>query len=134
MLREPQFAAANLAYGPFDLGETPSHRLYDDTLVLTRPGMEWFTRNFVPGRDGEALRSPEISPLYADLTGVPPALFTVGACDPLLDDSRFMAARWPADHELRVYDAGCHGFTVFPLAIARDANAAAARFLAERLH
>ena len=129
MLRVPIFAAANLTYGAYDLSGTPSRRLYDDALVLTDAGMEWFTQNFLPGLGDEQRRAPEISPLYADLDGVPPALFTVGTSDPLLDDSRFMAARWPADAELRVYDAGCHGFNVFPIAIARDANAAMAAFL-----
>ena len=133
MLREPIFAAANLTYGAYDLSGTPSRRLYDDTLILTDAGMEWFTANFLPGLDDDARRSPEISPLYADLTGVPPALFTVGTCDPLLDDSRFMAARWPSDCELRVYDSACHGFNVFPLAVSRDANAAMASFLSRAL-
>jgi len=132
MLRVPVFAAANLTYGAYDLSGTPSRRLYDDTLILTDAGMEWFTANFLPGLDDEARRAPEISPLYADLAGVPPALFTVGTSDPLLDDSRFMAARWPNDCELRVYDSACHGFNVFPLAISRDANAAMSRFLRER--
>nr|WP_245214912.1 alpha/beta hydrolase fold domain-containing protein [Pararoseomonas indoligenes] len=36
------------------------------------------------------LRDPAISPLYADLAELPPALFTVGTIDPLLDDTLFM--------------------------------------------
>jgi acetyl esterase/lipase len=123
------FAGANLTYGAYDLSGTPSRRAYRDTLVLTDGNMEWFTSNFLPGLDAEGRRAPEISPLYADLSGMPPALFTVGTLDPLLDDSLFMAARWPAEHELRVYDSGVHGFNAFPLEIARDANAAQAAFL-----
>jgi acetyl esterase len=124
------FAAANLVYGAYDLSGTPSRRRYRDTLVLTDEGIEWFTSNLLPGLDLEARRSPEISPLYADLSGVPPALFTVGTADPLLDDSRFLAAVWPNECELRVYDSAAHAFNAFPLAIARDANAAQAAFLA----
>jgi acetyl esterase len=75
-----------------------------------------------------------VSPLFADLAGVPPALFTVGSLDPLLDDSLFMHARWPTDKELRVYEGGAHGFNAFPLAIASGANAAQTGFLADRLH
>jgi acetyl esterase len=96
--------------------------------------MEWFTANFLPGHDAEARRDPAVSPLFADLAGVPPALFTVGSLDPLLDDSLFMHARWPTDKELRVYEGGAHGFNAFPLAIASGANAAQTGFLADRLH
>jgi acetyl esterase/lipase len=128
-----RFAAANLVYGAYDLSGTPSRRRYRDTLVLTDENMEWFTRQFLPGLDDEGRRAPEISPLYADLTGVPPALFTVGSLDPLLDDSRFLAAIWPNDCELRIYDGGAHGFNAFPLAIARDANVAMAAFLSRAL-
>jgi acetyl esterase/lipase len=133
LLAVGHFAAANLVYGPYDLSGTPSRRMYRDTLVLTDENMEWFTRQFLPGVDGEGRRAPEISPLYADLAGMPPALFVVGTLDPLLDDSRFLAARWPAEHELRVYDGAGHGFNTFPLEIARDANLAQARFLREHL-
>jgi len=131
LLQVDHFAGANLVYGAFDLSGTPSRRAYRDTLVLTDESMEWFTANFLPGVDAEGRRAPEISPLYADLTDLPRALFIVGSCDPLLDDSRFLAARWPVEHELRVYDSGAHGFNAFPLQIAQDANVAQARFLAD---
>jgi acetyl esterase len=126
------FRAANLVYGGFDLSGTPSRRLIDDPIVLTDSGMDWFTENFVPGTDAEQRRDPGISPLYADLRGLPPALFTVGTADPLLDDSLFMAARWEAagnDADLRVYADGVHGFNAFPIGIAQAANAAQAEFL-----
>jgi acetyl esterase/lipase len=133
LLEVDGFAAANLVYGAYDLSGTPSRRRYRDTLVLTDENVEWYTRNFLPGLDAEARRAPAISPLYADLAGMPPALFTVGTLDPLLDDSRFLAALWPNACELRVYDSGAHGFNAFPLAIAADAQAAQARFLREHL-
>ena len=63
---------------------------------------------------------------------MPPALFTVGTADPLLDDSLFMAARWQAagnETDLRVYAEGCHVFNAFPLAVAGLANAAQIEFL-----
>ena len=133
---ELEFSAANLTYGPYDLSGTPSRRAYRDTLVLTDESMEWFTANLLPGLDAEHRRAPELSPLYADLAGLPPALFTVGTLDPLLDDSLFMAARWQAagnETDLKVYDGGAHGFNAFPLTIAREANEAQAEFLAQRV-
>jgi acetyl esterase/lipase len=126
------FRAANLVYGAYDLSGTPSRRLVADPLVLTDPGMNWFTDNFLPGTDTEERRDPAISPLYADLHGLPPALFTVGTADPLLDDSLFMAARWEAagnNADLRVYADGVHGFNAFPIGIGLAANAAQADFL-----
>ncbi len=127
------FRAANLVYGTYDLGGTPSRRAADaETLVLTDSSMTWFTENFVPGLDGEQRRDPSISPLYADLRGLPPALFTVGTLDPLLDDTLFMAARWQAagnDAELLAYEDAVHGFNAFPTGLARAANAAQVDFL-----
>jgi acetyl esterase len=127
------FRAANLVYGGFDMSMTPSGRLWGNrNLVLSVPILDFFTDNFLPGLDREARRKPQYSPLYADLRGMPPALFTVGALDPLLDDTLFMAARWRAagaQTELRVWPESIHGFTAFPLAIARAANASQEAFL-----
>jgi acetyl esterase/lipase len=41
-------------------------------------------------------RLPDISPLYADVRGLCPALFTIGTKDALMDDSLFMWGRWSA--------------------------------------
>lgn len=127
------FRAANLVYGAFDLSGTPSRRrIADDSLVLTDANMAWFTDNFLPEQDAESRRDPDISPLYADLRGLPRALFTVGTADPLFDDSLFMAARWEAagnEAELRVYADGVHGFNAFPIGIGLAANAAQVDFL-----
>jgi acetyl esterase len=120
------FRAANLVFGVYDLTMTPSQRLWGArNLVLTTPIMEWFGRQFVGDRDGEELRDPDISPLYADLSGLPPALFTVGDLDPLIDDTLFMEARWRLagnDTELRIWPECIHGFTAFPLALAHAAT------------
>ena len=128
------FSAANLVYGVFDLSGTPSQRLWPAgrELVLSRESMAWFTRCFAPEMSTDELRSPEISPLYVDLHGLPPALFVVGTSDPLLDDSLFMSSRWLAagnEAELLVYPEAAHGFNVFPLAAAAHANEAQAAFL-----
>jgi acetyl esterase len=132
-----RFGAANLVYGVYDLSMTPSQRNWGDrNLVLSTPIMHWFGRAFTGERDPEQLRDPDLSPLYAELRDLPPALFTVGDLDPLLDDSLFMAARWQAagnDAELRLWPESIHGFTAFPLALARTANEAQYEFLREAL-
>jgi acetyl esterase/lipase len=127
------FAAANLVFGAFDLSMTPSQRSWGDrNLVLSTPIMAWFYDCFLPEHSQEERRSPEVSPLYADLSGLAPALFSVGALDPLLDDSLFMAARWAAagnDATLRVYPEAVHGFNAFPLGLAAAANEAQIAFV-----
>ena len=127
------FAGANLVFGVYDLSRTPSNRHFGDRpLVLTSATMAWFADCYVPGGDLEAMRDPDISPLYADLRDMPPALFTVGTADALLDDTLFMAARWQAagnETDLRVYAEGCHGFNAFPTAVGQLANAAQLAFL-----
>ncbi len=127
------FAAANLVFGAFDLTGTPSRMHWGDRpLVLTDSAMNWFSDCFLPGLGHGERRDPDISPLYADLRELPPALFTIGTADALLDDSLFMAARWQAAGnaaELRVYEEGCHAFTAFPLEVARLANVAQLAFL-----
>jgi acetyl esterase/lipase len=65
---------------------------------------------------------------------MPPALFTVGTRDALLDDSMFMYTRWLAagnQAELAIYPGGAHGFTAFPSVLAASANARMDSFLAQ---
>lgn len=127
------FIAANLVFGDYDLSLTPSARFWGErNLVLSTPIIEHFVSSFVPGRSPAELRAPHISPLYADLRGLPPALFTVGTLDPLIDDTVLMAARWRAagnSRELRIWPDGVHGFNAFPIGLARLANAEQFAFL-----
>jgi acetyl esterase/lipase len=122
-----RFLGANLVFGCFDLSGTPSSRLRRNASWVLRPGLVEAVAEYVMHRqEPETLRDPALSPLYADLSGLVPALFTVGTLDPLLDDSLFMAARWeiagnPA--ELAVYPESEHGFTGFPTGMARAARA-----------
>ena len=128
------FVGANLVYGAYDLTMTPSvARWGERNLILSTPIVAWFIDNFVPP---ERRRDPDVSPLYADLRDMPPALFSVGTLDPLLDESLFMWTRWIAagnDAELAIYPGGIHGFNAFPIALARRANDRMHAFLAQVL-
>ena len=108
------FRAANLVYGVYDMAGTPSMRNYGDRpLVFNTPQFDWCTSLLLP--EGTDRRSADVSPLYASvdaLANLPPALFTIGTDDPLLDDSLFMAARYASAgnlSELAVYPGGAHG-------------------------
>lgn len=126
--------AANLVFGAYDMSLTPSSRAWGDTnLVLSTPIMKWFGDQFMPGTSAEERRRPELSPLYADLSGLPPALFTVGTRDPLIDDSLFMSMRWHAagnDATLSVYPESIHGFVALPTGLARMSIAEQIEFVA----
>jgi acetyl esterase len=131
------FAAANLIYGAFDLSMTPSQRNWGErNLILSTPILHFFGGHFLPGLSSEARRDPDISPLYADLRDMPPALFTVGTLDPLLDDTLFMQARWRAAGaraDLRVWTEAIHGFNAFPLKVTAAARQEQYAFLCDAL-
>ena len=113
-----RFVGANLVFGAYDLGRLPSQRGVGAHADILTPGdLEFFLDLFTPGLDAEARRDPAISPLYANLVGLPPALFTVGTADHLLDDTLLLAARWSVagnPTELLVYPGAPHGCIGLP--------------------
>lgn len=125
---------ANLVYGAYTLDGTPSTRNWTERgLVLDELSMDWFNSHYLTGVDID-LHDPILSPLYADLTDMPPALFTVGTLDPLLDDSLFMATRWETagrDAELGVYPGGVHGFDALLTTIGYTARQRMHAFISE---
>jgi len=112
---------------------TPSQRRFGDTrLVLRTIDIVQFANAFLPTITER--RDPDISPLFADLRGLCPALFSVGTADALLDDTLFMHARWLAAGnaaELAIYPGGAHGFTLFPNTLAQQAEARMVAFLTQ---
>jgi acetyl esterase len=116
------FVGAHLDCGPYDLGGSPSVvNSTGQTLVLTHDWIYGLLEIGLPGYNLEQRRAPSISPMFTDLTGMPPALFTVGALDPLRDDSLLMAARWQLDGnaaDLDVWPEGAHGFSNMPTPLA----------------
>jgi acetyl esterase len=125
------FRGANFVYGVFDMSMTPSQMAFGNLrLVLRTIDMQQFYNAFLPTITER--RSPDISPLYADLKGLCPALFSVGTSDALLDDTLFMHARWMAAEntaELAVYPGGAHGFTLFPNRLSDESGARSEEFL-----
>jgi acetyl esterase/lipase len=108
------FCSAVLQFGTYDLSaRTPAGRLIADEYFLSAYGGAAADRTH-----------PDLSPVYADLAGLPPILMLVGEEDVLLEDNLVMAARLSAagvDVDLRVYPASPHGFTAHPTPMARAA-------------
>lgn len=125
------FRGANLVFGAFDMSMTPSQRAFgDERLILRTIDIEKFGEAFLPPHIDR--RDPDVSPLYARLHDMPPALFSIGTRDALIDDSLFMHARWIAagnKAELAIYPGGAHGFIAFPGALAAAANERIDEFL-----
>lgn len=128
-----RFRGAALSFGVYDTTMTPS-QARAQTGVLKAPDIERIVDAYAP--DAASRRDPELSPLYADLRGLPPALFTVGTLDAMLDDSMFMHARWRAagnQAELALYPGADHAFIETPHPSASSANARIDAFLARCL-
>jgi acetyl esterase len=129
-------AGVNLVFGVHDWGRSPSQRgirPHDGPDVLDPDGIAFFTECYLPGRTADERRDPAISPAFADLRGLPPALMSVGTTDHLVDDTLLLAARWAAagsEVELFVAPDMPHGFMAYPCGITDAWLDATRRFFA----
>ena len=127
----PPFLGADLCYGIYDLGGTPS-TIQQIGKVPYATGDDVNRCHYLPELTREEARQPAISPLWADLHDLPPCLLTIGTADWLLDDSLFLAARLEAadnEVELAVYPEGPHGIDGSPTTMGRIARARIHAFL-----
>ena len=120
------FGAAVLQFGTYDLAaQTPAGRLIAG---------EYFLDAYAGAATDRTV--PDFSPIYADLTGLPPVLIIVGSDDMVLEDNLAMAARLSAagvEVDLRIYPESPHGFTGHPTPMARVAVRHIDSWLAGRL-
>jgi acetyl esterase/lipase len=114
---------ANLVFGVHDWGRSPSQRGFrphGGPDMLDPEGIKFFSDCYLPGRTDEERRDPQVSPAFADLRGLPPAMMSVGSSDHLLDDTLLLSGRWAAANgevELFVGPDLPHGFMAFPCAL-----------------
>ncbi|MCE7026941.1 alpha/beta hydrolase [Jiella avicenniae] len=129
------FRAALLVAGCYDLSLTPSVRAAgEDRLVLSAEDVKEFVLRFVP--DAYSLKDPAVSPLYADLSDLPPARFSCGTRDLLVDDTLFMASRWLAAGnavDLHLTNGGVHVFEAFGTEAGKRSLTGMEAYLRERI-
>jgi acetyl esterase len=133
--KTPPFLGLDLCYGVYDWGGTPSAReLVGKVPYATGDGSNRL--HYLPGRSIEEARDPAVSPLWAELHDLPPALLTVGTADWLRDDSIFLAGRLAAagnDVDLAVYPEGPHGIESSTTELGRRARERMYEYLRNRL-
>ncbi|KAH7147117.1 Alpha/Beta hydrolase protein [Dactylonectria estremocensis] len=127
--KKPEFSKFRLRgimlhFGCYSLDWTPSvytYRRGEPGLVLGLDRINEFRDAFLPGWSLETLKDPHVSPLYAGLERLrgrlPPALFTCGTEDCLLDDTLFMNSKWLAaggESLLSIIPGAPHGYILFP--------------------
>ncbi|MDQ2736578.1 MAG: alpha/beta hydrolase, partial [Pseudomonadota bacterium] len=104
--------------------------------IHQRPMILAMARNYL-GAEGDAM-DPMVSPLFADLRGLPPLLIQVGDRETVLSDSTEFASKASAAGvrvELQVWDNMIHVFQQFPaeLVEAREALQAIGAFMGRHL-
>lgn len=118
------WAGADLMYGAYEFaGGTPARRIIgENSLVLRTESMALMQDGYFGSADRT---DPDVSPLRASLHDLPPALFSCGTADPLLDDSLFMHARWIAAGnraEIAIYPGATHAFDEFKAPLAEASH------------
>jgi monoterpene epsilon-lactone hydrolase len=112
--RLPLPAGGVLLSGWFDLDPRSTsmqfNRHYD---FVTRLGIRAMAKRFAPRQEHT---NPLVSPVHAEMTGLPPLLIQVGAAETLLDDSLIVAERARSagvDVRLEVWPDMIHAWHIF---------------------
>lgn len=131
-------AGAMLYFGLYDFAGTAMVRSAGpETLVLHGPTVRTTLCALTPGMSDDERRDPTISPLYADLSHLPPALFVVGTEDMLLEDTQSMEGRWRdanGNSELLLAPESPHAFNRMGTAIADKVGRYVEAWMLERFH
>ena len=134
---KPLPAAAWLVSPWVDLqmsGATMDSKAAIDPLIH-RDYLEQLAANYLAGRDP---RDPLVSPLHADLSGLPPVLVQVGSAETLLDDAVRIAGKLGAANvptSLEIWPHMIHAWHLWSakLTAGHQATQSAGRFIAEAL-
>lgn len=101
-----------LYYGMYGLRDGVSYRLYGGEWDgLTRADLDYYMACYTNGPEDVA--NPYIDHLGADLSDLPPCYVAAAEFDPLIDDSKALAAlltEHAIPHRLRVFEGVLHAF------------------------
>lgn len=124
--RGPNLIAQLLIYPMLnpDFG-TESYRLFGKGFYNPAPALQWYWDQYVPNAADRA--DPYVSPIHADLRGLPPAVVIIAGHDPLRDEGLAYGEALDATGVptlIRRFDGGIHGFVTMPsLDLAQAARA-----------
>lgn len=96
--------------------DTESYRLYGKGFYNPAPAMKWYWDCYVPSLEDR--EHPYVSPLHADLSGLPPAVIVIAGHDPLRDEGMSFESALQTEGVPTVplyYDGGVHGFMSLPI-------------------
>ncbi|TPI32924.1 alpha/beta hydrolase [Mesorhizobium sp. B3-2-1] len=127
----PLPVAALIISGWFDMAMTAAsyETNREKDPAFAKEAVDWLAANFIGNADR---RDPEVSPLYADLSGFPPVFLQAGADETLVDESLMFAERARqagVETRLDVFDGMLHSFQMMA-GRAPEADDAIARFAA----
>ena len=110
-------AVQALIYPATDLTfDTTVHNSLNDDFYLTVEEMEWFRKAYLPWDSDEEKRDPMVSPVFGDLTDLPPALIWTAGFDPLREQGERYGERLRAAGNKvfsHCYQDQTHGFLNF---------------------
>lgn len=114
-------------------GESYRTKAAEDPIVQ-RDGILVFADAYLAGRDRKTVLA---SPVFGDLTGLPPLLIQVGSAEVLLDDARRLAANAKAtgvEADLEVWDQMVHVWQLFSALLpeGREALEEVVRFIRQK--
>ena len=108
--------ALNLIFGTYSANPLPSEIFSKDkALLLSSAMMKKFEDSYLQNNEDKI--NPDVSPMFGNFDDMPPAIFTVGTKDVLLDHTLLMYSRWLAHgniSEIILVSGADHAFIAFP--------------------